>query len=169
MDEQKELLIVDLLTALLSEEGFKWNKTSKIWWKKENSIWNLIHFQTSAWGEMFYLNFGIYFEAFEPTKKKPPKFNNWHFEARYESLLNLSSDEHLALFSTDKEETIKDNLQVMSNKIINVILPLMKQLNNYSYLSKKITEKTDINGFIAIRFPQKKYQEFFEKMKPQKF
>lgn len=154
-------LFFDSFNSNMLQNNFK--KRTKTWYKEKNDIIQLVNLQKSNWGEIFYLNIGLFFNELEDFEKLPPKVEKWHLYARYESLLNLSTSQTNKLFSLEGSHAeIISNINTINGVMKSNIIPLIEKLSDFAYLANNFYQTANFNGFFVQNISSKKLLAYFK-------
>lgn len=123
-----------------SFDGFVFQKSKRCWILNTSSgVSLIISFQPSRHGDIFYLNFGVYFHGLDNSKNvKIPKASEWHLTARFESFERMSNADYNQMFVIDESAS---HYGCIRDIVYCKILPRLKIFLDYREVSKAIATK----------------------------
>ena len=127
MEKRKEFL--DTLSAFFLTKGFK-KKGNTMSLDTASSV-SIVNFQKSSYGDMYYLNFGVFFkDKNQEVKTETLKIEDAHFFTRYDKLLGTKTES----IEIPEIEDISGFTQEIILNIDKKIMPYPEDLTSVTYL-----------------------------------
>ncbi len=159
--------VLGLLTSFFKKNGFK--KRGNVWYSSNSSILLLCEYQGSRIMNGFYLNFGLYFPEIDDSKKIPKSYD-WHFSGRYSRFLHSGEGEfNDKAFSFDSSESVFDDvLDEMFSNIEEVILPCLREMQDYRFFVDNFPEEFDFSKMWIMNITEEDFLSFVKTRLPVK-